>query len=115
MKASNLALSALIAAVSSDPFAAAFAPASFSNRPWTASNFRHVASVVVSPREAQLLTQLNLSASGFIGMDEDDEDEDGTCRVVLNANQTLILPTFLRILCRMAHRHIGPLLFYRRR
>ena len=77
MKASSLALSVLLTTVTSGPFAVAFTPSSFSRSVRLFSNTNNVANVLISP-QSRLSSQLNLSSAGFIGMDEDDEDEDGT-------------------------------------
>ena len=77
MKASTLALGVLLAAA--NPFAAAFAPASFTRSVrFSSSNQVEVANSALASYQGQLTSsQLNLSSSsGFL--DEDDEDEDGT-------------------------------------
>lgn len=101
MKASTLALSVLLAAA--DPFAAAFAPASFTRSVrFSSSNQVEVANfAIASSRGQPTSSQLNLSSSsGFL--DEDDEDEDGTLLLrlllllLLSGCDFLVSVSFLR-------------------
>lgn len=77
MKAYSFAVSALLATVTSGPFAAAFTPSSFTRRVRLFSNTNNFANVPIAS-DSRYLSQLNLSSAGFIGMDEEDEDDDGT-------------------------------------